>query len=84
MHCVAVELPGHTHRLEIYLHESSQSAPERHRPDVSTACLPVGGDDGRNVDVPALFHVVVDEILQEKLVNTWTRTGASDRPNIVG
>ena len=55
MHRVAVELRGHTHWLESDLHQSSEATPERHRPDVSTACFPVGGDDWRNVDVPTFF-----------------------------
>ena len=83
MHRVSIELRGHTHRLEPDLHESSQPTPDRHRPDISTTGLPVGGNDWRDVNVPALFHVVVDEVLQQELVYTWTRSSTGDRPDVV-
>jgi len=84
MHRVAVELSGNRHRLESDLDQSSEPTPERHSPDVSTACLPVGSDDWRNVDVPTFFHVVVNEVLQQELIDLWPLTSTSDRPNVVG
>ena len=38
----------------------------------------------RNVNVPTLFHVVVDEVLQQELIDVWPRTATSDRPKVVG
>src|ERR1039458_4076290 len=69
MHGVAVDLCGEVHRLETKLHDSSDTAAEGHIPHVIVATPPVGSDDGRSFEVPALLHVVVNEPLQEKLIH---------------
>lgn len=66
---VAVELGGEVHRLEPKLRDPSNSPAERDCPDVTRTCLPVGGDDGPAGEVPAFFHVVVGEVLEEELVH---------------
>src|SRR5271157_5342602 len=82
---VAEKLQLDVHRLESELHDSSHSSAEGHIPHVIAGCSSVGGD-GRGEDVPAFLHVVVDEILQEKLVHgRFIAIGmAGYRPVVVG
>jgi hypothetical protein len=37
-----------------------------------------------DVDIPTLLHVVVDEVLQQELIDSWARTLTSHRPDVVG
>src|ERR1039457_4226029 len=69
MHGIAVELRGEVYWLESKLHDSSHTPAKGHIPHVIVAASPVGSDDGRGFEVPALLHVVVDEPLQEELIH---------------
>src|SRR5271156_4682923 len=66
---ISVELCGDVHRLESDLHDSSHSAAKGRCPDAPAWRSPVGGDNGRSREVPALLHVVVDEPLEQELVH---------------
>src|SRR5271165_4420888 len=69
MHGVAVELRGEVHRLKSKLHDPTHSTADGHGPHAIVASPPVGGDDRRGLEVPALLHVVVDKPLKQELVH---------------
>ncbi len=85
MDSISVELRGDVHRLESELHDSSYAPAEGNRPDAPARRSPVGGDDWRGGEIPALLHVVVDEPLKKELVHgRLVDIGmTSDRPYVV-
>src|ERR1017187_7654834 len=81
---VAKELKLEVRGLEANLHDSAETASERQRQIVAVAGSPIGGDDGRGGDVPAILHVVVNEVLKQKLIDRRTAAATGKRPYIVG
>jgi len=60
------------HRLVADLEDLTETAAEWHRPLVAAVRLPVGGNNRGRGEIPAVSHVVVDEILEEELVHVCT------------
>src|SRR5580693_7909703 len=83
MHGIAISLNADIPPLESKFHDSSHAAAEWHYPSTVIADFPVGGEDGLGGQVPAFFHVVVDEILQQHLINVCAAATASNRPDVV-
>ena len=85
MHCVAIGLNADIHWLKSKLHDSSYAATEWHRPHTPArrGRVPVGGEDRLRGEVPALFEVVVDEVLQQHLIDVRAAATTGDRPYIV-
>jgi len=85
MHGIAVSLNVDIHGLKSKFHDSSHAAAERHRPNASTGCsrVPVGCNDRLRGQIPALFQVVVDEVLQQQLIDVCTAAATGDRPDVV-
>src|SRR5277367_5929389 len=81
---VAIKLRGDIHRLESKFHDSSHAAAKRDHPSTAIADFPIRGEDGLRGEVPALFHVVVDEILHQHLIDRGTAARTSNRPDVVG
>src|SRR5580704_5545905 len=81
---VAIKLRTDIHWLESELHDSSHAAAEWRHPSTAVADFPVRGDDWLRGQVPAFFHVVVDEVLQQHLIDRRTAARTSDRPDVVG
>src|SRR5579871_1776315 len=71
MGCIPEKLCLEIHRLVPEFHDSSNPAPQGHRPNISTPRFPIGGDDRLPGEIPALLQVVVDEVLQEHLVHIF-------------
>lgn len=74
MHSIAISLNVNIHGLKSKFHHSSHAATERHRPHASVRCgrIPIGGDDRLGGEVPALLHVVINEVLQKHLIDVRT------------
>ena len=85
MHGIPISLNVDIHRLKSKLHDSSHAATEWHRPHAPArrGRIPVGGENGLRGQVPAFFHVVVDEVLQEHLVDVPTAARTGHRPDVV-
>src|SRR5207253_11186845 len=95
MHCVAVEVHRNVDRLIAQAHDSSCAATERYRPHASAGGVvsggglaaalasPVRSDDRRGGEIPTLFQVVVDEVLQQNLIHIWPMRGAGDGEVII-
>src|SRR3984885_12163694 len=85
MDSASVDLCGDVHRLESNFHNSPQPSAERHRPRAAPGRSPIGSDNRRGVEVPALLHVVVNEPLKEELVHgRFIEIGMpGDRPDVV-
>src|SRR5208282_6853545 len=82
---IAISLNADVHRLKSKFHDSSDAATEWYRPHASAGRgrVPVCGEDGLRGQVPALFHVVVDEVLQQHLIDVRTASPTGDRPDVV-
>lgn len=78
--CIAVELSREVDWLVPEFHDASDTAAERDSPDISATRFPIRGDDRLHGDVPALFQVVVNEILQQHLIYISVRT-CPNRPS---
>src|SRR5580698_30395 len=83
MNGVAVELKSKVHRLRSQFHDASNAAAQRHDPSTAVGHLPVGGDGRLPSEVVALLQVVVDEILEQKLIHVGQIVMAGYRPNVV-
>src|ERR1035441_8224388 len=83
VHCIAVQLSQDVNWLVSQLHDSSHAATEGQRQYVAAACPPVGGDNRRRGEIPALLHVVVDEPLQQHLVDWGTAPRTRNRPDVI-
>ena len=66
---VVEDLRLHVDRLASDSEHSADPAAERDRSLLAAFRLPVGGDDRRTGEVPAVGKVVVDEVLHEKAVD---------------
>src|SRR5258707_1373343 len=71
-------LRGEIHRLVAELHDSSDATSERDSPDVFVGAFPIGGEDRLHGEVPTLLHVVVDEVLEQKLIDGRTIASAGN------
>src|SRR5271170_503751 len=82
---IAIGLNADIHRLKTKLHDSSDPAAEWHCPHAPARRrrFPVGGEDGLRGQIPALFHVVVNEVLQQHLIDGRAAAATSDRPDVV-
>src|SRR5579864_5446169 len=82
---IAISRNADTYRLKSKLHDSSQTATDRHGPHTSAGgrSLPVGGENGCGRQIPSFFHVVVDEVLQQHLINVPAAATTGDRPDVV-
>ena len=69
MNSVAIKLCGQRHRLVTELRDPSNSPAKRDHPLTPTRSFPVGREGGLPGDEPALFEVVVDEVLQRELIH---------------
>src|SRR5215469_6778196 len=83
MHCVSVKLWGHIHRLRPELADTSHATTKWDRPHVPIASLPVCVEDRPGREIPALFHVVVHEVLQRHLIYIAAVRGARNRPHVI-
>src|ERR1039457_179 len=83
IHSIAVQLSQDVNWLVSQLHDSSHAATEGQRQYVAAACPPVGGDNRRRGEIPALLHVVVDEPLQQHLVDWGTAPRTRNRPDVI-
>jgi len=66
---VAVELNADVHGLSAQAHDAAKAAAEGNSPTIRVGYLPVRGEGGLPGDVVALGQVVIDEILQKKLIH---------------
>src|SRR5882762_3085677 len=80
---VAIKLQAEIYRLESEFHDSSYAATQWHRPHVTAACIPIGGDSGLPREIPPFFQVIVDEVLQQELVHVRQFRMTSYRPDVV-
>ena len=79
MNGIAVSLNVNIHGLKSKLHDSPNAGTKWHRPHTSAGRrrVPVRRDDRLRGQVPAFFHVVVDEVLQQHLI--YVRAAATTR-----
>ena len=67
-----------------YVNNLPHASSERHGPLVAAARFPVGCDNGRGRQIPAVRKVVVDEVLEKELVHIGPIVIACVRPEVVG
>src|SRR6266566_6646279 len=95
MHGVAVEVQREVDRLIAETHNASYAATKWHRPDASARSVisggglaaalasPVRSDDGPGVNVPTLFQVVGDEVLEQHLIYIGPVSGAGNGEYVI-
>src|SRR6185437_16759342 len=96
MHGVAVKINRDVDGLRPEASDAPGAAAEGDGPAtagggvVSVGCVeggcvvPVGGEDGAAGEEPSFFEVVVDEVLDKKLVDCRTAAGTGEGPDVVG
>src|ERR1700692_3730149 len=95
MHGVAIEVQREIDGLIPETHDPSNHTAKGNRPHASACCVvsggrftatlasPVRGDDGSCVNVPTLFQVVCDEVLQQHLIYIRPVWGAGDGEDVI-
>ena len=79
IHYVVIRLNRGIHREFPDPEYPPDSHAEGDRPSIVAVSLPVGGNDRRRVQIPAIGHVIVDEVLHQKLVHIVTLAAARIR-----
>ena len=83
MNGVAVKLCGQRNRLRAEFHDPSDAPAEWHRPSIAVIGFPIRRQSGLPRNEPTLFQVVIDEVLQQKLIHVRTAAGPRHRPDII-
>src|SRR3954462_8469883 len=83
MNGIPIELNAQVHRLWPQLHNSANSAAERQYPLVLVSS-PLCRQRWLLGDIPAILHVVVDEVLKEQLIHRRPSLMASYGPDVTG